>query len=61
MLSVPNLFMVETIHSAKLATQLHAIWSKLKDDSNKKLNVFIQVSSIKIESLHAKSKIYALF
>lgn len=40
-INIPNLFMIETVDSKKLATNLNEKWTKL----NEKLNVMIQVNT----------------
>ncbi|ERL85350.1 pyridoxal phosphate homeostasis protein [Dendroctonus ponderosae] len=42
-LAVPNLFMIETVDSKKLATQLNKNWPNFNPDS--KLNIMIQVNT----------------
>lgn len=43
-LSVPNLFVIETVHKQKLAANLNNHWSKFRMDDSK-LKVFIQVNT----------------
>lgn len=45
---VPNLFMIETVDSAKLATTLNSSWEK--QNRAKPLNVMVQVNTSKEES-----------
>lgn len=45
---VPNLFMIETVDSAKLATTLNSSWEK--QNRVKPLNVMVQVNTSKEES-----------
>jgi len=45
---VPNLFMIETVDSAKLATTLNCSWEK--QNIAKPLNVMVQVNTSKEES-----------
>ncbi|KAA0191585.1 hypothetical protein HAZT_HAZT006869, partial [Hyalella azteca] len=40
-LSIPNLFLIETVHSAKLASLLDAIWAKAGHQH--RLNIYVQV------------------
>jgi len=42
--AIPNLFMVETVDSTKLATALDNAWQKLSDQS-KRLKVMVQVNT----------------
>jgi len=42
--AIPNLFMVETVDSTKLATALDNAWQKLADQS-KRLKVMVQVNT----------------
>ncbi|XP_017889748.1 pyridoxal phosphate homeostasis protein [Ceratina calcarata] len=50
-LSVPNLFMIETVDSEKLASALNNSWPKFRkqSDLNLKLNVMVQVNTSKEE------------
>lgn len=43
-LCLPNIYMIETVDSKKLATQLNKNWSKF-DTCNLKLNIFVQVNT----------------
>ena len=45
---VPNLFMIETVDSAKLASTLNSSWGK--QNKIKPLNVMVQVNTSKEES-----------
>lgn len=45
---VPNLFMIETVDSTKLATTLNSLWGK--QNKTKPLNVMVQVNTSKEES-----------
>lgn len=45
---VPNLFMIETVDSAKLATTLNSSWEK--QNRAKPLNVMVQVNTSKEKS-----------
>ena len=45
---VPNLFMIETVDSAKLASTLNSSWGK--QNKTKPLNVMVQVNTSKEES-----------
>lgn len=47
-IGVPNLFMVETVDSVKLANSLNVSWGKLNKPSP--LNVMVQVNTSKEES-----------
>ncbi|EEB13214.1 predicted protein [Pediculus humanus corporis] len=49
LLSIPNLFAVETVDSEKLADALNNYFSKTEDE-NKKINIFIQVNTSGEES-----------
>ncbi|XP_018015334.1 pyridoxal phosphate homeostasis protein-like isoform X2 [Hyalella azteca] len=42
-LSIPNLFLIETVHSAKLASLLDAIWAKAGHQH--RLNIYVQVNT----------------
>ncbi|EDW39376.1 GL14062 [Drosophila persimilis] len=44
-LSLPNLHMIQTVDSEKLATKLDAAWSKLKPDTEPPLRVLIQINT----------------
>ena len=44
LLSIPNLFAVETVDSEKLADALNNYFSKTEDE-NKKINIFIQINT----------------
>lgn len=43
-LSIPNLFLIETVHKEKLAEQLNKHWPKFTPEG-KKLNVMVQVNT----------------
>lgn len=51
LLSVPNLFMVETVDNEKLASALNNSWPKFRKqgDSDLKLNIMVQVNTSKEE------------
>ena len=48
---VPNLFMIETVDSAKLASTLNSSWGKQNKPSP--LNVMVQVNTSKEESKYS--------
>ncbi|XP_043269289.1 pyridoxal phosphate homeostasis protein [Venturia canescens] len=48
-LKVPNLYLIETIDSEKLATAVDNSWEKLRSDQDAKLNVMVQVNTSKEE------------
>ncbi|XP_058812534.1 pyridoxal phosphate homeostasis protein [Topomyia yanbarensis] len=45
--NLPNLYMIETVHNAKLAENLNKAWEKVKTDNpnKQKLNVLIQINT----------------
>lgn len=43
-LSIPNLYMIETVDSTKLADQLNKSWEKF-GQSDSKLNVMVQINT----------------
>lgn len=43
--SVPNLFVVETVDSAKLATSLNNAWATAEKPNETKLNVMVQINT----------------
>lgn len=45
--NLPNLYMIETVHNAKLAESLNKAWEKVKADKpdKSKLNVLIQINT----------------
>lgn len=45
MLSIPNLYVIETIDSEKLANSINDGWKKLKKDN--KLKIMVQVNTSK--------------
>lgn len=46
-MNLPNLYMIETVHNAKLAESLNKAWEKVKADKpdSSKLNVLIQINT----------------
>jgi hypothetical protein len=52
---IPNLFMIETIDSIRLATTVDAAWQRL--ETTKKLNVMIQVNTSSEDSKTASCDI----
>lgn len=42
---VPNLFLVETIDSAKLADRVNSSWQRLRGSSSQRLKVMVQVNT----------------
>lgn len=50
-LKIPNLYLIETIDSEKLATAVDNAWDKLKKDKDAKLNIMVQVNTSKEEGL----------
>ncbi|KAM9312867.1 pyridoxal phosphate homeostasis protein [Gastrophryne carolinensis] len=53
LVAVPNLYILETVDSAKVADKLNASW--LKKGSNEKLKVMVQVNTSGEESKHGLS------
>lgn len=50
-LSVPNLYVVETIDSERIASSLNVSWSKFRKYNDLKLKVMIQVNTSKEEGI----------
>jgi len=46
-LVVPNLYLIETIDSEKIATAVDNAWAKMGKDEDKKLNIMVQVNTSK--------------
>ncbi|KAF7993550.1 hypothetical protein HCN44_010145 [Aphidius gifuensis] len=44
-LSVPNLFMIETVDNDKLATAINSSWQKYRKQDDHKINVMVQVNT----------------
>lgn len=44
-LSIPNLYIIETVNSEKLANSLNNSWSKFRKSHDSKLNVMVQVNT----------------
>ncbi|XP_067619752.1 pyridoxal phosphate homeostasis protein [Eurosta solidaginis] len=44
-LKLPNLYMIQTVDSEKLATGLNSAWQKIHSDDNKLLSILIQVNT----------------
>lgn len=44
-LSVPNLFMIETVDNDKLATAIDSSWQKYRKQDDHKINVMVQVNT----------------
>lgn len=45
LLGVPNLFMVETVDSSKLADRVSSSWQRLRPSSTRKLNIMVQLNT----------------
>lgn len=45
LLAIPNLYMVETVDTEKLASALDKAWQKLRKQDNLKLNVLVQINT----------------
>lgn len=45
MLAVPNLYVIETVDSKKLATQLNKNWPNYRSPESTKLNIMLQVNT----------------
>ncbi|KAF5894091.1 proline synthase co-transcribed bacterial protein-like, partial [Clarias magur] len=52
LLGVPNLYMVETIDSVKLADKVNSSWQKLRSSNTRGLKVMIQINTSGEESKH---------
>lgn len=48
---MPNLYMVETVDSTKLATSMDSAWQRLQKPN--KLRVFVQVNTSQEESMYS--------
>jgi len=42
---VPNLFLVETVDSAKLAEKVNSSWQRLRGTSSQRLKIMVQVNT----------------
>uniref|UniRef100_A0A4W5Q474 Pyridoxal phosphate homeostasis protein n=1 Tax=Hucho hucho TaxID=62062 RepID=A0A4W5Q474_9TELE len=52
LLGVPNLFMVETVDSAKLADKVNSSWQRLRAASTQTLKIMVQINTSGEESKH---------
>uniref|UniRef100_A0A3B5RFB0 Pyridoxal phosphate binding protein n=1 Tax=Xiphophorus maculatus TaxID=8083 RepID=A0A3B5RFB0_XIPMA len=52
LLGVPNLFLVETIDSAKLADKVNSSWQRLRGAGSQRLKVMVQVNTSGEQSKH---------
>ncbi|GAA6107059.1 pyridoxal phosphate homeostasis protein isoform X1 [Tachysurus ichikawai] len=52
LLGVPNLYMVETIDSVKLADKLNSSWQKLRSSNTQGLKVMVQINTSGEENKH---------
>ncbi|KAJ8285585.1 hypothetical protein GJAV_G00028500 [Gymnothorax javanicus] len=52
LLGVPNLFMVETIDSIKLADKVNASWQRLRAANSQRLKIMVQLNTSGEESKH---------
>lgn len=52
LLGVPNLFMVETIDSVKLADKVNGSWQKLRAANSQRLKIMVQINTSGEESKH---------
>lgn len=50
-LAVPNLWVVETVDSNKLATALDTAWPKFRRSDDSKLNIMVQVNTSKEDGI----------
>ncbi|XP_062871565.1 pyridoxal phosphate homeostasis protein [Trichomycterus rosablanca] len=52
LIGVPNLYMVETIESVKLADKVNSSWQKLRSSNAQRLKIMIQINTSGEESKH---------
>ncbi|XP_029362296.1 pyridoxal phosphate homeostasis protein isoform X1 [Echeneis naucrates] len=45
LLGVPNLFLIETVDSVKLAEKVNSSWQRLRGESMQRLNVMVQINT----------------
>lgn len=57
-LKLPNLHMIQTVDSEKLANSLDAAWSKLQPTPSEPLRVLIQINTSGEDGKQHKAKIY---
>lgn len=50
-LAVPNLWIIETVDSNKLASALDTAWPKYRKNDDNKLNIMVQVNTSKEEGI----------
>lgn len=50
-LSIPNLYIIETVDNEKLAAALHNSWPKFRKDDEEKLKIMIQINTSKEEGI----------
>uniref|UniRef100_A0A8D3D481 Pyridoxal phosphate homeostasis protein n=1 Tax=Scophthalmus maximus TaxID=52904 RepID=A0A8D3D481_SCOMX len=52
LLAVPNLFLVETVDSAKLADKVNSSWQRIRGASTQRLKVMVQINTSGEQSKH---------
>ncbi|MCJ8749176.1 hypothetical protein PDJAM_G00173340 [Pangasius djambal] len=61
LLGVPNLYMVETIDSVKLADKLNSSWQKLRSSNTRGLKIMVQINTSDEESVCSFQKQPVIF
>lgn len=45
LIGVPNLFMVETVDSAKLADKVNSSWQRIRGANSQRLKIMVQINT----------------